>query len=98
MFPESPIPNHPGLLSRQGCKDDHPRTRAIILDISKPLDDGLGWREQRTERHADHPRSILACLEMRLEKPLETRLEKPLETRLEKPLETRLETRLEVRK
>ena len=52
---------------------------------------------KRTERHAEHPRSILAFLETRLETRLEKLLEKRLEKCLEKRLETLLATCLEMR-
>ena len=48
-------------------------------------------KTKKTERHADHPRSILAFRKTRLETRLDTRLM----TRLETCLETHLETRRE---
>ena len=83
------------LLSRQECKDDHPKTRAIILDVSEPLDDCLGWREKKSQSIMLTIQGASLLFERRfsrrvLEKLLETRLEKLIETRLEPLLETRI--------
>ena len=57
----------------------------------------LDGAKRINQRHADHPRSILAFLETRLGTRFETLLEMFLETRLGTRLETHLETFLETR-